>query len=552
MSVSPTTNELLEQLATALRGTWPEGWRWLRRPSSADYDRSVAEAQDALDAVRARGDWRAIPTLLYVLTHDNESLRTAAAAVVAHLEGVIPISALPGFEVRLRQSTLQAYAWNKLGVREVVKRTWPPGVLAMFTLHPNGYVREKALRRMVRIGETELSLRYLLLRLNDWVRQVREFAAVEVQDLISIEHALHWVPVLGLIDQLRHRTRVENSWLSERLTALFLRPDARAQLMSAVMADDRAVARWAYSTALSLPAADSTAIAWLALKSPDSLVRLRAAACVRRWNDGPDREELLGKMTVDRFMPVRREALYAMLDAPTEPRRAFLVSSLLDRHRSMREAARYYLRQDTERAGESFDFRGFYLPALANDVTSALAIAISGLGECGHPSDAVTLMHYVSDPRPSVAAAAVRAVATLDRGRRVSWFLGLLSDERPAVARVSSCALGACDDAESVAKLRETFQKGEHTHSRRFALRLLLRRRLFDEVVDAIVAAGGDDAILAHEGLEFIEGAVPGRVPYGPSDAQRAAVVNALATLSRPLSERTLKRVREITGVSIP
>jgi hypothetical protein len=336
------------------------------------------------------------------------------------------------------------------------------------------------------------------------------------------------------------------------VAALFLLPDARSHLISAMKFSDPAVARWAYCTAMRLVEGDRAAFIWLALDHLDSVVRLRAAITVREWRNSPDREKFLARMTTDRFMPVRREALYAMVEASSEARRVYLQMTLLDRHRSMREAARYYIRQDVERSGVEFDFRKYYLDVLSSNLSDSLAAAIAGLGECGDKRDGDMLTRYVVGQKTPVATAAVGAVARLNRESRVSWYVALLLDERPAVARAAARALSFCGSAElPVVQLREIVRTARHIHSRRFALRLLLHRHLFDAVVDAITVAGGDDAALAGAAAEFIERAMQWRIPYGPSDTQKTAVVAALAALPRPLPEKTLKRVREITGISL-
>src|SRR3989442_981445 len=86
------------------------------------------------------------------------------------------------------------------------------------------------------------------------------------------------------------------------------------------------------------------------------------AWAVRRFLPGVTAEELpsiAAPMLADRFMPVRRDALWALatkcFDFAAEPLR----SALLDSHVGMREVARHFLT-----AGSGFDLRQFYLDAL--------------------------------------------------------------------------------------------------------------------------------------------------------------------------------------------
>ncbi|MBY0312557.1 MAG: HEAT repeat domain-containing protein [Phycisphaerales bacterium] len=551
MAASSYMIDLLQRLDDALLPTWAVGWRWRPQPTKADYERSVAASKDALAAVQATGDWRFIPSLLYVLSHDNAELRFAGATVINDLAASIPVAALPGFEVRLRDSTLQAYSWNELRMEWVAKQEWPPRVWAMLTMHPSGYVREAALRRLTSEENSGLALPYFLLRINDWVEQVRTVATAAVKGLLAPQHASAWVPVLGLVDQLRFRSRADHAWLTDAVTSLLLRPESRPELMTASRSEDRLVARWAFRAAMTLPDADRAMFVSLALQSGDPVVRLHAAKALRAWAGCPDRELFLANMSSDRFMPIRREALYAALDDTPERRRTVLRAALLDRHASMRHAARFYLRDKSEQGSGDLGVRAFYLDAIAHDEPCKRSAAISGVGECGTKADADSLAQFASDGRSAVASAAVRAVAALDGDHRVEWLIGLLCDDRPSVAREAGRALESLGNNASVEALRQVLNGDTHEHSRRYALRILLRRHPYDAVVDAVTAAGSGSEVLVRVGTDFIHSVRPWRVPYGPSDAQKAAARSAIRELQAPLPENLCQRLRDVMGVAL-
>ncbi|MBC7773285.1 MAG: hypothetical protein H7210_12375 [Pyrinomonadaceae bacterium] len=350
MAKSAPIKDLLRRLTDALTPTWASGWSYRPQPSKAEYERSVADSLKVLDTLRATGDWRAIPSVLDLLVHDNPSLRSAGAAVIADLAALIPVRALPGFEASVRDSTLQAYSWSELRADWVTRGDWTPRVWAIFTMHRNGYVREAAVRRVMS-GGISLALPYLLLRVNDWVDEVRGLAVESVRRLIRIEHVTHWVTVLGLVDQLRQRSRTDHSWLSEKIETMFQHPDARPELLEAAKSSDRALARWALRVSMKLPESDRADFVRLGLENGDPVVRLRAAAVIRAWTNFPGREQLLAMMKADRFMPIRREALYSMLNEPSEQQGAYLASLLLDRHASIRYAAKFYLQKKRLKEG---------------------------------------------------------------------------------------------------------------------------------------------------------------------------------------------------------
>lgn len=520
------------------------------RTHSAQSELAISKQLElAWAATSGTGDWRAIPSLLHTLAHDSASLRNTGAAVIAELALLIPAGALPGFEGRVRAATVEAYSWNELTLARILRTQWPPLVWAMYSMHPTGYVREEAVRQLVRSGQPARVLPYLLLRLNDWVEQVRAQATAAVRRLLVLEHVVHWIPVLGLVDQLRSRSRAGHAWLADAVTTLFLQAEARRHLLHAAKSADRAVARWAIRTSLTLSEADRAIFVRLALESGDPVVRLRGARAVRTWPQCPERDRLLAMMASDRFMPIRREALYATIEGDPDQRRSALHAALLDRHGSMRHAAKFYLRENSPRDGEGLDLRTFYLGVLAGGEPSTRAVAILGAGECGAPSDADQLDRFVADRSSRVASAAVRAVATLNRDGRADWFLRSLVDPRASVARAAARALETMGSAAPVDGLRQVLRDAPFPHSRRFALRILLRRHPYDAVVDAIFAAGSEDASLEREGADFIQRAMPWTVRGGPTPEQSAAAQREIQALRVPLPENLDRRLRDFLGL---
>ena len=79
------------------------------------------------------------------------------------------------------------------------------------------------------------------------------------------------------------------------------------------------------------------------LACADTVIRLWAARELRRRLDGDALREALGRIDRDRFMPVRREALYGHVEQLPAFAGAYLRHALFDPHPSIREAARFHL-----------------------------------------------------------------------------------------------------------------------------------------------------------------------------------------------------------------
>ena len=103
---------------------------------------------------------------------------------------------------------------SKGGLKSILKTLdTRPEISALFSVSWNGYVREKAVKTWPRINNSfELSL--LLIRLNDWVEQVRYAAISKLEYLIALpvnESGLTHDTVLGCMDLILNKKRFGRS-----------------------------------------------------------------------------------------------------------------------------------------------------------------------------------------------------------------------------------------------------------------------------------------------------------------------------------------------------
>jgi hypothetical protein len=521
-------------------------WTPPGKPRATIAPQHMAQALQDLEQVRRTGHWWNLPPLLWMLSHRDLEVRQAGAHVIGDLVEHIPPAALPGFELVVRRDSHKTYQWAEMQRGEVLATDWPVAIWALFSMHPSGFVREAAVLRLAREKLSEKTLPYLLLRLNDWVDAVCEPAMKAVRSAITTDALAAWETCLGLVARLQRRSRVDHVWLSEALIALFLRPEVRTALDAAQSSRDRDTARWAFQMALRLDVTERVGVLERGLRAPDPIVRFQAARYTRKWMECPERERLLALMRADTSMPIRREALYADLDAPAEERLMRLKACLLDHHASMRHAARVYLRDSSP---QGFDARGFYLRALKECGDRPAAKVIAGVGESGTPEDGTGLMRFADSSVPSVANAAVRAVCALDRDAHRAWFELLLCDARPGVVREAARALRMCGHAVSPETLRNVMRTCEHRGSRYHALLLLLNRNPYDALIDAIeAAAGSDDAVKTSASL-FIERGTSRNVCFSPNLQQFEAIRSALAQHKAGLDEDLAQHVRALVGI---
>jgi HEAT repeat protein len=485
--------------------------------------------------MRETRDWELVLPLLDVISHPDPEFRTTVVATVNDLASFIPVEILPGYEDRLRWADCEENSWRNLTVAWVAKQEWPERVTALFSMHPNGYIREEALRKLAPSVESTDSLPFLLLRLNDWVPSIRERAKELVSKMLSKQNTRDWMPVLGLATQLQSRSRVDHRWLEDAIASMFLRPASRSSLFEAARSKSRMIASWAVDIASKLPESDYHEFMRIAFENQHPAVRLQAAKAIRDSSAFAGREQLLASMAVDRFPPIRKEALYAVLKDTPERRLQFLRRSLLDRGESMRHAARFYLKETLEPSDPSRDFRAFYLAALTQCEASHRATAIAGVGQCGTREDADRLLPFVADPSPRIASEALKAIAHLDRDRRIDWLIDLACSERGVVSISAFRALMPIAPSLPPDALRRTLQSPSNANARYNALRLLLNRNPSEAVIDAISIVGSEDETLSSLGTEYLKNMWRWAAPYKPSESYVASIRTAIANRQQPL-----------------
>ena len=208
---------------------------------------------------------------------------------------------------------------------------------------------------------------------------------------------------------------------------------------------------------------------------------------------------MIGRLKADSFMLVRREALYGVVKRLPELAPVHLRAALLDRHPSMRDAARFYLRQNGEQ-----DFARFYREMLDKAEGQRLLTAIAGLGEAGVAQDAQRLAPLLQHFNSRVRRAAVRAVGRLDAPSFVEQLAIALQDHSPSVAKSARDVILAHPHLLSSHRLWSIFQATDKTHVRRIVLMLVNRLSWWDSAPLLVLAAGSPDEDISERAVNYL------------------------------------------------
>jgi hypothetical protein len=158
----------------------------------------------------------------------NSEERLRANAIVGSILDGLDVRELLEFDRcvrdRVRMSASGCVPWTSLQAWDLSVLRSPDATAAVLigaaSFHASGYVRGAAVRLLDEI-ETGVELRYLLIRLNDWVPVVRSAAQRAVQRRLKSGYAVAFARNIDLIERLLHWERADHTvllrWIVEYL-----------------------------------------------------------------------------------------------------------------------------------------------------------------------------------------------------------------------------------------------------------------------------------------------------------------------------------------------
>ncbi|MGW9499004.1 hypothetical protein ACWG5P_32410 [Streptomyces prasinus] len=329
----------------------------------------------------------------------------------------------PGRELGTGRRTQAPSPWPAPGRRDPGRERGPDARarLALALCHPDGRVREAALKRVAR---HPILLPLLVIRTGDRVVPVRERARRLLGERLDVETAVVLAPLI-----LRVGRRDRGAVGLELLDGV-LRRAPRERLLPLHTHTDRTVRRFALRLALEEGLLSLGELARRAAWDDDAVVQgLCADVALATLTDGGDWDEVLEPLLGARNARARSAGVTALRRAG-RPERA--VGFLADRSAVVRACARYVVRQ------HGTDPLPWYRKRCADPADPAVPLgAVIGLAE---RADAELLWPLLTHPAPAVRARAVAGLRILDV-TDVARLLPLLDDPAPGVVRETTTVL---------------------------------------------------------------------------------------------------------------
>ena len=467
---SESTERLIESLYARKR-------LWDRLVKPTQPDEIIGLIQDA-------GEPAAIPDLLpFLIIGDRRSILATAKAIHHLLQKLKPAD-FARFDEFVRQGysdwRVRRESWYMMNPEDVGHLASMGEVsislLGIASCHTNGHVREAAVQELGK-SSTGGELPFLLIRVNDWVPQIRSAARNLLLNRIRTDYVSHLATWMPLVLRLRYAARDDHSAIIEAVRQLFASVEAREALHQGFQSADQLVRRFCFQVALNSSAHDLLFVMQRALKSPDPQVRREAVEKLPAILPSTEAKELLARARNDGYMPVRRQAVRIFAEKYANEATQEFEEALLDSNIALREEAQYYFRQKG-----TVDLLAYYCRNLEASSNRELCAAIAGVGETGHMQDSHLVERFFRSESSKVRAAALHAATKLNPDAYQDTFVLALRDSSSKVAHEAVVALSKKPNSVGGQRLWEVYDQCRYLHGQRWALFLIARISKWDSI----------------------------------------------------------------------
>lgn len=460
--------------------------RLVDRARFVPRDLPEEDARKALVALEQRRELGTLPYLFPLLRpappRRGFPFRTArvtpsagVATAAAGVAGRLAMAANPLALIALDRLLRSSWRWEEGFPRlddELLSRLEEPaalGLLGLASSQRDGFEREKALRRVaVRSGGAEL--RFILLRLDDWVPQVRTLAIAAASARMVPAYATTWIECLPLLTAFSLRGRVRESSFVSWVYGWMAGPERVATLHAGIAHPDRKVRLEAFrlcAERAQTPVRELVDRAW---RKDDATLRSRALRLAMERLQGADLSRIARLAVVDSNARIAVHGLDLLFKLDPGAAKEELERALLHATETVRWAARYYL----GKLGVS-GFAETYRDALRSERPRTVVAALAGLEQTGDAQDLERVLPFLEHENGSVARAALRALWKLDRAGARRRALRMLLDRRPGVASAAARLLATQVLESDVDALWRGVTTAPHPQGRLRALALLCR-----------------------------------------------------------------------------
>lgn len=364
--------------------------------------------------------------------------------------------------------------WSTIDIKK--KKTWFASeqdyvnALKIGSFHPNGYFREICSKELYHYPNT---LGYILLRVNDWVIQIREttfLLALKKIENCSIEELFLAVPYM---DKLSHAGRMDY----QNIKILLENFDDRIEKvlpdipLNNIRYFDYPIRKKIYKLSLEKKVWNLTDINYLLDQEKHSFCKQILIVGILQYYRCSE-EQIKGYLK-NKNSIVRRRALEYKYTV-TKDYWDGLEKMLLDQSRGIRELAVYIIRQHSK-----INIVEFYLEHLQDENPIS---AILGIGENGGKEEGQQLLPFLKLSNPKVVSAALTALSKTIKMDGYDIYLEYLIHKESTVTKAAYYAIRSNNIHYGAEKLYQYCRQYEYSHIGKYAMLLLIQENSWNRL----------------------------------------------------------------------
>ncbi len=408
-------------------------------------------------------------------TGDTDRIRRAGACIRMALQD-LSILQMIRLDEQFRWCTSLEWGidWRKISLKSIRNEFANENdyvyALILGSFHPNGYYREQCMKDM---AEFEVTLPYLLLRLNDWVMPVRKAAAGYCLNKVP-KACLEEIAKSSIVfEKLQRSSRCENNDLnaieeSIRKRIYCLHPEINPD---SLVKYDFHTRKAFYKILIANEDLSFELLNRILDREPHGNCKiLLINTLISRKECTAD---CLDRYLENKAACVRRKVLEHKYEILHDTWNGLEVK-LLDESRGVREYTAFIIRRHTD-----INIRDFYVKHLRD---SHPETAIAGLGECGNKDDWTLLLPFLKRSEKSILKVVLRALGNFSEFDASELLWSYLEKEEIVIVKTAYQVILKREYYYGAKKIYEALEKNPGTASEKYYLRLLMREKSWDRL----------------------------------------------------------------------
>ncbi|MBU3143805.1 HEAT repeat domain-containing protein [Clostridium sp. CF012] len=432
--------------------------------TTTSQSNSRIQTNRLLEFIRDNRELSAIPDVFQLLLSKNAEIKLQSAkslhAIMRTLNSTQLIKVDKIFRAR------GSYDWNynlenkepKELLHHLLSEEEKVTILGLCSFHPNGYFREKAIINLSQL-EKGYAIPYLLIRVNDWVREVKNVSKKYLLSNLNPGNAMNLVNNLPLVLRLGDCCRDEHDDIINSVVSMLSSPECSSKLISGVLSIDSKVRLSCYKIILETRILDNKNIIDYLIKDPNSYIRLFVLRNIQRKIALEEFIIISQLLLNDRCSQIRILALETIYEFNRQDAVAILINSLFDRNNSVRELSRYLLMKD-----KKYDFASLYRDAIQKN--EKVYSSICGLGETGNINDTKNIAEFMDSNSVKIVKASINTLARLDFAGYKEKFILILNDCRPGISKSARRVLYKELDSSDADIIYNIFKRTIYDHAK--------------------------------------------------------------------------------------